>query len=44
LFDAVVIDGRILNRGGKLTDVDIGKTIRDATESAQAIQDRAHKT
>jgi 5-methylthioadenosine/S-adenosylhomocysteine deaminase len=42
--DTVVVDGRILVRGGKLTAVDVAKTVREATESARAINDRAQRT
>ena len=30
--DTVVVDGRILVRGGKLTAVDVAKTMQDAAE------------
>jgi cytosine/adenosine deaminase-related metal-dependent hydrolase len=39
--DTVVVDGRILARGGKLTAVDLAKTIDEATDSARAINERA---
>ena len=39
--DTVVVDGRILCRGGKLTAIDVAKTVREATASARGIQERA---
>ena len=42
--DTVVVDGRILVRGGKLTAVDVTKTVREATDSARAINERAQRT
>ena len=39
--DTVMVDGRLLVRGGKLTHVDVAKTVREATESARAIGERA---
>jgi cytosine/adenosine deaminase-related metal-dependent hydrolase len=39
--DTVVADGRILVRGGKLAAVDVAKTVREAAESARAINARA---
>lgn len=37
----VMVDGRILVRGGKLTAVDVAKTVREASESVRAINERA---
>ena len=42
--DTVVVDGRMLSRGGKLTALDLGKTIREAAQSAAAIAERAGRT
>jgi hypothetical protein len=39
--DTVVVDGRVLARAGKLTAVDLGKTIDEATQSARAVNERA---
>ena len=39
--DTVIIDGRILCRGSKLAAIDAAKTVREATASAKAIQERA---
>ncbi len=39
--DTVIADGRILCRGGKLTALDVAKTVREASASARAIQERA---
>jgi 5-methylthioadenosine/S-adenosylhomocysteine deaminase len=41
--DTVMVDGRILVRGGKHTAVDVAKTIQDAAESARAINARARR-
>jgi 5-methylthioadenosine/S-adenosylhomocysteine deaminase len=41
--DTVVVDGRVLARGGKLTAVDVAKTVREATESARGIDERAKR-
>ena len=41
--DTVVVDGRILVRGGKLTAVDVAKTVREAAESARGIDERARR-
>jgi cytosine/adenosine deaminase-related metal-dependent hydrolase len=41
--DSVMVDGRILVRGGKHTAVDVAKTIQDAAESARAINARARR-
>jgi 5-methylthioadenosine/S-adenosylhomocysteine deaminase len=42
--DTVMVDGRILVRGGKHTAVDVAKTIQDAAESARAINARARRS
>jgi cytosine/adenosine deaminase-related metal-dependent hydrolase len=42
--DTVVVDGRILARGGKLVAVDVARTVREAAESARAIDERAKRT
>jgi cytosine/adenosine deaminase-related metal-dependent hydrolase len=39
--DTVVVDGRILCRGGRLTGIDVAKIVLEATASARAIQERA---
>ena len=39
--DTVMVDGRILARGGKLTSVDVSKTVREAEQSARGIIERA---
>jgi 5-methylthioadenosine/S-adenosylhomocysteine deaminase len=42
--DAVMVDGRILARGGKLTAVEVPKLISEAAESARGIEQRARRT
>jgi len=42
--DTVLVDGRILARGGKLTAVDVPKLIGEAAESARGIEERAKRT
>ena len=42
--DTVVVDGRILARGGKLIAVDVPKLISEAAESARGIEQRARRT
>lgn len=42
--DTVVVDGRVLVRGGKLTAVDVAKTVREAAESARGISERSKRT
>jgi 5-methylthioadenosine/S-adenosylhomocysteine deaminase len=42
--DTVMVDGRALVRGGKLVHVDVAKTVREATESARAVNERAKRT
>ncbi|MDO9412866.1 MAG: amidohydrolase family protein [Pseudolabrys sp.] len=42
--DTVVVDGRVLVRGGKHTAVDVAKTVREAAESARGISERASRT
>lgn len=39
--DTVMVDGRVLARSGKLTGVDVGKTVREAEQSARGIMERA---
>ena len=39
--DTVVVDGRILRRGGKFTALDHAKVVREAREAAAALQKRA---
>jgi cytosine/adenosine deaminase-related metal-dependent hydrolase len=39
--DTVVVDGRVLKRGGDLTVWDVRQVIRDAAESATAVRTRA---
>ncbi len=41
--DTVVVDGRVLVRGGKLTAVDVTKTVREAAASARGIDERAKR-
>lgn len=41
--DTVMVDGRVLARGGKLTNVDVGRTVREAEQSARGIMERAAK-
>jgi 5-methylthioadenosine/S-adenosylhomocysteine deaminase len=41
--DTVVVDGRVLARGGKLTAVDVPKLVREAAESARGIDERASR-
>jgi cytosine/adenosine deaminase-related metal-dependent hydrolase len=41
--DTVVVDGRVLVRGGKLTAVDAAKLAREAAESARGIEQRASR-
>ena len=42
--DTVVVDGRILVKGGKLVAVDLAKVVREATESARGISERSSPT
>jgi len=42
--DTVMVDGRILVRGGKHTAVDVAKTVREAADSVRAISERASRT
>ena len=42
--DTVVVDGRILVRGGKHTAVDVAKTVREAADSVRGISERAGRT
>jgi len=39
--DTVMVDGRILVRGGRLTAVDVAKLTREAAESARGVEERA---
>jgi 5-methylthioadenosine/S-adenosylhomocysteine deaminase len=41
--DTVMVDGRILARGGRLTAVDVAKTVREAAESARGMDERAKR-
>jgi 5-methylthioadenosine/S-adenosylhomocysteine deaminase len=41
--DTVLVDGRILVRGGKLTAINAAKLIREAAESARGIDERASR-
>jgi cytosine/adenosine deaminase-related metal-dependent hydrolase len=42
-IDTVMVDGRILVRGGALVGVDTARIVRNATESARGIEERAGK-
>lgn len=42
--DTVVVDGRVLARGGKLVAIDVAKTVQEAADSARAIGERAKPT
>src|SRR4051794_31076259 len=42
--DTVVVDGRMLVRGGKLPGVDVPALVREATTSARGIEERASRT
>ena len=39
--DTVMVDGRILVRGGRLTAVDVAQLAREAAESARGVEERA---
>jgi 5-methylthioadenosine/S-adenosylhomocysteine deaminase len=39
--ETVMVDGRVLARGGKLAAVDVAKTVREAAESVRDISERA---
>jgi len=39
--DTVMVDGRILVRGGRLTTVDVAQLAREAAESARGVEERA---
>jgi cytosine/adenosine deaminase-related metal-dependent hydrolase len=41
--DTVIVDGRILVRGGRLAAVDLAKTVREAAESARGIEERSKR-
>jgi cytosine/adenosine deaminase-related metal-dependent hydrolase len=40
--DTVVVDGRVLRRGGRFTALDYGKVERDTAETCAALRARAH--
>ena len=40
--DTVVVDGRILKRGGELTTVDVGPILDEAAESYQSLRKKAN--
>jgi 5-methylthioadenosine/S-adenosylhomocysteine deaminase len=40
--DTVLVDGRILKRGGKLTAIDPGKLIEEASAASQGVRQRAN--
>ena len=40
-IDTVVVDGRILRRGGAFTALDHGKVVRDAHEAAMGLRAKA---
>jgi hypothetical protein len=39
--DTVVVDGKILKRGGELTGVDVGAILDEAAEASAAVRRRA---
>jgi len=39
--DTVVVDGRILKRGGELVALDVEQVVREAAESLAAVRARA---
>jgi 5-methylthioadenosine/S-adenosylhomocysteine deaminase len=39
--DTVIVDGRILKRGGRMTAIDVDQVVREATESLAARRARA---
>jgi hypothetical protein len=39
--DIVIVDGRVLRRGGKFTAFDHGKIVAEAREAALALRDKA---
>ena len=39
--DTVIVDGRVLRRGGKFTTLDHAKVVRDAREAAASLRARA---
>jgi cytosine/adenosine deaminase-related metal-dependent hydrolase len=41
--DTVIVDGRVLAKGGRLVAVDLDRTIKEATESARAINERSKR-
>lgn len=40
-IDTVLVDGRVLVRGGRFTALDHAEVLRDAEESARALRERA---
>jgi cytosine/adenosine deaminase-related metal-dependent hydrolase len=40
--DTVIVDGRILKRGGKLTSIDTDQVLTDAAASLEAVRKRAN--
>jgi cytosine/adenosine deaminase-related metal-dependent hydrolase len=40
-IDTVVVDGRILRRGGKFTALDHAKVVKEAQEAAAGLRERA---
>jgi len=41
--DTVVVDGRVLVRGGKHAAVDVAKTVREAADSVRGTSERARR-
>jgi 5-methylthioadenosine/S-adenosylhomocysteine deaminase len=39
--DTVMVDGRILKRGGRLTALDAGRVVADASQALAAVRKRA---
>ena len=42
--DTVIVDGRILRRGGEFTALDYGEALKEANETAGALRARANWT
>jgi cytosine/adenosine deaminase-related metal-dependent hydrolase len=40
--DTVLVDGRILKRNGKLTAIDTGKLMEEASAASQGVRQRAN--
>jgi hypothetical protein len=40
--DTVVVDGRVLKRGGELVGVDVGAIVADAREALAGVLERAN--